>query len=130
MLTMLCGFVHFFIFFFSPPESDQVSGNVSIVVVVVVAAAAAAAFVVVVVVLLLLLLPYTVQFQQFEDSDTFSVFWVIFGVSIIHRTLMWTTGSLTTCVAYAICFACALLCFSQRHTDEVMLNVLGCQMTY
>ena len=116
----------FYIFFFSPPESDQVSGNVSIVVVVVVVAdAAAAAFVVVVVVvvllLLLLLLPYTVQFQQFEDSDTFSVFWVIFGVSIIHRTLMWTTGSLTTCVAYAICFACALLCFSQRHTTNIAM---------
>ena len=113
----------FYIFFFSPPESDQVSGNVSIVVVVVVvAAAAAAAFVVVVVVvLLLLLLPYTVQFQQFEDSDTFSVFWVISGVSIIHRTLMWTTGSLTTCVAYAICFACALLCFSQRHTTNIAM---------
>ena len=115
-------FCSFFLYiFFSPPESDQVSGNVSIVVVVVVAAAAFVVVVVVVVLLLLLLLPYTVQFQQFEDSDTFSVFWVIFGVSIIHRTLMWTTGSLTTCVAYAICFACALLCFSQRHTTNIAM---------
>ena len=122
MLTMLCGFVHFFyIYIFSPSESDQVSGNVSIVVVVVVVVAAAAAAAFVVVVVVLLLLPYTVQFQQFEDSDTFSVFWVIFGVSIIHRTLMWTTGSLTTCVAYAICFACALLCFSQRHTTNIAM---------
>ena len=40
-----------------------------------------------------ILLSYSVQ--HYEDTDTFSGCWGYFGVSIIHRTLTWTAGSLT-----------------------------------
>ena len=47
-----------------------------------------------------LLLSYSGQLQHYEDFDTFSVGWVIFEVSIIHRTLTWATGSLTFVVIF------------------------------
>ena len=45
-----------------------------------------------------------VHLQHYEDSDTFNAALGYFGVSIIHQTLTWTTGSFTH--AYAVCFAC------------------------
>ena len=42
-----------------------------------------------------LLLSYSVQLQHYEDFDTFSAWWAVFEVSIIHQTLTWATGSLT-----------------------------------
>ena len=49
----------------------------------------------------LLLLSYSIQLQHDEDSDTFSACWVILFDSIVHRTLTWTTGSLT-CLIHVI----------------------------
>ena len=41
----------------------------------------------------ILLLPYSIQLEYFEDWHFLSACWVIFGVSIIHWTLKWTTRS-------------------------------------
>ena len=58
---------------------------------------------------------YSVQLQHFQVSDAFSVCWVIV-VSIIHRMLTWTRGSLT-CM-------CDLFACVYRHTGDLDFFVL------
>ena len=74
--------------------------------------------------LLLLLVPYSVQLQHAEDSWHFQCVQGYLDVLIIHRTLTWTTGSLTR-VSLSHCdhFACV---YTQGASDYSLIRRTSC----